>query len=76
MVDEGHYELLDIPSEEITQVGGVLAKYQDQQVDLADACLVHLADREEICTVFTVDGRHFNLFRTADGQPLHLLPHF
>ena len=74
MVNEGHYELLDIPSEEITQVGGILAKYQDQQIDFADACLVHLAEREEISTVFTVDDRHFNLFRTATGEQLRLLP--
>lgn len=74
MVDEGHYELLDIPSEEITQVGGVLAKYGDQQIDIADACLVHLADREEISTIFTVDDRHFQLFRNAKGNPLKLVP--
>jgi len=74
MVDEGHYELLDIAAEEITQVGGVLAKYRDQEIDLADACLVHLADRESISTVFTVDDRHFRLFRNAAGDPLRLLP--
>jgi len=73
-VHDGTYELLNIPVEEITQVGGVLAKYRDQEIDLADACLVHLADRESISTVFTVDDRHFQLFRNAAGDPLRLLP--
>ncbi|MEM8947012.1 MAG: hypothetical protein AAGD11_17690 [Planctomycetota bacterium] len=58
----------------MTQVGGILTKYRDQGVDLADACLVHLADRERITTVFTVDVRHFQLFRNQDREPLHLLP--
>ena len=73
-INEVYYELLDITSEEITQVGGVLAKYGDQDIDLADACLVHLATRENISTVFTVDDRHFKLFRTTAGEPLRLLP--
>jgi hypothetical protein len=74
MVHGGFYELLDIPAEEITQVGGILSKYRDQDIDLADACLAHLADRESILTVFTVDDRHFLLFRNVAGQPLRLLP--
>ena len=74
MVHGGFYEVLDISADEITQVGGVIAKYRDQAIDLADACLVHLADRESISTVFTVDVRHFQLFRTASGKPLRLVP--
>ena len=74
MVDQGYYELLDIPAAEITQVGGILAKYSDQQIDVADACLVHLAERESISTVFTVDDRHFGLFRDASGRALNVLP--
>ena len=73
-VYEGTYELLEIPSKEITEVGGILSKFRDQDIDLADACLVHLADREQISTIFTVDERHFNLFRASGGQPLRLLP--
>jgi predicted nucleic acid-binding protein len=73
-INEGYYELLDIPSEEITQVGGVMEKYGDQEIDLADACLVHLACRENITTVFTVDDRHFQLFRDDARQPLRLVP--
>ncbi len=73
-VHDGIYELLQITVEEITQVGGLLAKYGDQKIDLADACLVHLAERESINTVFTVDIRHFRLFRNAAGEPLELLP--
>ena len=74
MIDVGYYEILDIPVEEITQVGGLISKYRDQQIDLADACLVHLAERENISTVFTVDHRHFQLFRNSAGEPLTLMP--
>jgi predicted nucleic acid-binding protein len=74
MVHGGFYQLLSNPAEEITQVGGILSKYRDQEIDLADACLTHLSDREAISTIFTVDNRHFRLFRNVAGEPLVLLP--
>ena len=73
-VHDGDYELLPIGADELTEIGGLLAKFRDQEVDLADACLAHLASRESIENVFTVDCRHFSLFRTASGQPLTLTP--
>lgn len=74
MVHSGFFELLDIDASEITEVGGWISKYRDQQISLADACLAYLADRENISTVFTVDDRHFKLFRTRSGDPLRLVP--
>lgn len=71
---DGIYEILPLTSVDIPEIGGTLSKYRDQQIDLADACLVHLANREKIDVVMTVDVRHFSLFRTADGNPLSLLP--
>jgi len=73
-VYEGDFRLLQLAAGEVNEVGGWVAKYRDQEIDLADACLAHLAEREGITTVFTVDRRHFELFRLADGQPLTLLP--
>lgn len=71
---EGVYQILSLGANDIPEIGGTLAKYGDQRIDLADACLVHLAEREGINTVFTVDRRHFELFRNTAGLPLELLP--
>ena len=71
---DGIYEILPLTAVDIPEIGGTLSKYRDQQIDLADACLVHLANREKIDVVMTVDVRHFSLFRTAAGRPLTLLP--
>ena len=48
--------------------------YQDQEVDLADACLMHLGNREKIRRIFTLDRRHFGVYRMADGRLFQLLP--
>lgn len=73
-VYEGDFQLLQLDATEVNEIGGWLAKYRDQGLDLADACLAYLADREGIETVFTIDRRHFPLFRTTAGKPLTLLP--
>ena len=45
---EGTYHILRLEAADIPGVGGILAKYRDQQIDLADACLAHLAERERL----------------------------
>lgn len=71
---DGIYTLLPIDETDIPDIGGTLAKYGDQQIDLADACLVHLANREGIDAIMTIDRRHFSLFRTSDGKAFSLYP--
>jgi predicted nucleic acid-binding protein len=52
----------------------ILARDADSKLDFADACLMHLAEREAIDFVFTLDRRHFSLFRKSDGSALQLIP--
>ena len=59
---------------DLEPIRDVFAKYHDQQIDFADACLLHLANREDINAVFTLDRRHFGVFRRHNGKPLRLLP--
>jgi predicted nucleic acid-binding protein len=73
-VRDGIYSLLPLDSSDVDGLDAIMTKYGDQQVDLADACLVHLANRERIDAVFTTDRRHFQIYRKADGKPFRLLP--
>ena len=59
---------------DMAPVQEVFSKYHDQEIDLADACLLHLADREDIDSILTLDRRHFSVLRRLDGSVLHLLP--
>lgn len=59
---------------EVDGIERVFATFHDQGVDLADAALVHLASRERIQRVFTLDQRHFYVYRTNEGRPLTILP--
>ena len=68
------YTILPLTASDVPGINGILAKYQDQGFQLADAALMHLAEREGISTVFTIDQSDFSLYRNQKGQPLFLLP--
>lgn len=48
--------------------------YQDLKIQLADAALLHLANRESIETVFTLDRRDFSVLRLARNRRLRVVP--
>ena len=41
----------------------LMEKYRDLPMDLADAALVRVAEREKITDIFTLDRKHFALYR-------------
>lgn len=67
-------QILPLSSDDADAIAQILSKYADQDFDLADAALMHLAERETMLTVFTIDHRHFSLYRTAVGKPLAIVP--
>lgn len=41
----------------------LMEKYRDLPMDLADAALVRVAERESLTDIFTLDRKHFSLYR-------------
>lgn len=66
--------ILPIRHPDVLSINAILEKYEDQAIQLADAALVHLAKRENIDTVFTLDRRDFGILRTEDGKTLNIIP--
>lgn len=67
-------ELAPLNFDDLQGIQDAYAKYQDQQVDLADAALLQLAQRLGVRTIFTTDRRHFRVYTRSDGTPFRLLP--
>jgi hypothetical protein len=42
-----------------------MRKYRDLPMDLADAALVRVAERERLRRIFTVDRRDFQIYRPS-----------
>jgi predicted nucleic acid-binding protein len=67
-------EILEVSASDAEGISELLSRYPDQHFDFADACLMYLADRESIVDVFTIDHRHFSVYRTKRRQPLTIIP--
>jgi len=73
-IRDGKLVIVPLTDVDVGDIGVILRTYRDQGFDFADACLMHLSEREGIDSVFTIDHRHFSVFRKRDGKPLTLLP--
>ena len=60
-------------SREAAGVKQVLRKYRDHQIDLADACLIRLADEFGTADILTLD-RDFAVYRWGRNKAFRMLP--
>jgi len=74
LVREGVYVPAEPQASDAAAIAMIMHRYRSAGAQLADACLVHLADCERIDTVFTLDRRHFSVYRTRAGRPLRIVP--
>ena len=66
-------QLLSIRENDLPEIRAISDNYADQHFQFADLCLMYLSQRERISHVFTLDQRHFSVYRTTRGQSLTLL---
>jgi predicted nucleic acid-binding protein len=63
-----------IEGSELAQVQILMSRYSDCPMDFADATLVHLAQRESLSTIFTVDHADFSTYRIDGRRRFRVLP--
>ena len=63
LVETGALRVLPLGREDLPRVRALMEKYRDLPMDLADAALVRVAERERIKTIFTIDRSDFALYR-------------
>ena len=73
-VRSGAVTVLPISDAELPELESLMHRYRDRPMDLADATLVHLAGRESISTVFTVDNDDFETYRIGGRKRFRTLP--
>ena len=59
-------------SREAAGVKQVLRKYRDRKIDLADACLIRLADEFGTGDILTLDG-DFEIYRWGKNKAFRML---
>ena len=53
---------------------GLMRRYADLTPGIADLSLIVLAHRYGTRRIMTIDGRHFRVMTSLDGQPFTLIP--
>lgn len=78
MVETEALRLLPLDEADLPRIRERMRKYRDLPMDLADAALVRIAERETLRRVFTLDRRNFAVYRPAwwDGFPCYPYPDF
>ena len=74
MVERGVVNLLEIEGRDLARIRELMKKYKDLPMDLADAALVAVAERERIRRIFTLDRRDFEVYRPAKLGRFIILP--
>ncbi len=66
--------LLPIGDADRPALDELMLKYADRPMDFADATLVHLAQREGLSLVFTIDHDDFETYRIDGRRPFRIVP--
>jgi hypothetical protein len=73
-VRSGAVKLAAITDAELPEIHELMSCYWDRPMDFADATLVHLAKRESLSTIFTVDYADFETYRIGGRRRFRVLP--
>lgn len=74
MLERRVVRILPLDDSDIPRVRDLMAKYANRPMDLADAALVRVAEREHVDTIFTVDARDFSVYRLNGRKRFRLIP--
>jgi hypothetical protein len=74
MLARGAVQLLPLDLTDVPRIRELMRKYSDRLMDLADAALVRVAEREDIRKIFTIDRRDFAIYRLHNRVSLTIIP--
>lgn len=72
--DDGFFALLPLDASDLPAIASLMKRYASTGLQFADAALAHLAERENIRTIFTTDHRDFSIIRLKRNRVLGLIP--
>ena len=70
MLKVGDLEIAFELSANVAEILALARKYRDQEIDLADACVVRMSELFEDSMVYTVDRTDFSVYRRYSRRPI------
>jgi len=66
--------MADLQEEDCFRMRELMRKYRDLPMDLADAALVRVGEREHLRRIFTIDRRDFEIYRPQGIRRFEIVP--
>jgi len=63
-----------ITDADLPALEALMDRYQDRPIDFADATLVHLAERQALSLILTIDHDDFETYRIAGRRRFRIVP--
>ena len=73
-LDTDALRLAPLDATDALRMRALMEKYHDLPMDLADAALVRVAEREGQTRIFTLDRRHCGIYRPGARKRFAILP--
>ncbi len=73
-ITDGALRLVPLVEDDVPRIRDLMHKYRDLPMDLTDAAVVRVAERERVSTIFTLDRRDFSLYRPSRIGRFHIIP--
>mgnify|MGYP000194529806 CR=1 FL=1 len=70
----GAITVLPMTDQDMPALERLMKQYEDRPMNFADATLVHLAKRESLSTIFTVDHNDFETYRISGKRKFRIFP--
>ena len=73
-LETGALALARLDEADAPRMRELMEKYRDLPMDLADAALVRIAERDALTDIFTLDRRHFSIYRPGRRRRFAIVP--
>jgi predicted nucleic acid-binding protein len=73
-VRSGVVSLAPLADRDLPELMALMQRYRDRPMDFADATLVHIAERESLSTIFTIDHDDFETYRIGGRKRFRIVP--
>lgn len=74
LFDSATVSLASITDADLPSIRALMARYHDHPMDFADATLVHVANRESISLILTIDHNDFETYRFGGNRRFTVRP--
>ena len=74
IVEQGGLRIAPLDTRDVPRMRALMQKYRDRPMDLADAALVRVGERDGFQTVFTIDRTDFAVYRLHGTRRFQVLP--